>query len=183
MSGTTAVLRRGLIALAVLAWLGASGFELARLLRALHYNQVIDTPAAPLQAAGAVEEAASTLFVRAHAAARAEQRQEAMALYQAAARDPAYTVAAQYNLGNLQLREALALQLRNELQHNPQSVELAKRHYRDALRSDPTHWPSKYNLERALQLAPEVADDVPSQPGRAADRVVTSLRGFTLGLP
>jgi len=175
--------RRALVTLAVLAWLAVSAWQLAQLGRALRYNQLIDQPDAP-RADGAVEEPASALFVRAQAAARSPARQqEALALYQAAARDPAYTVAAQYNLGNLHLREALALQLRNELQANPQAVELAKRHYRDALRSEPTHWPSKYNLERALQLAPETADDAPTQPGRAADRAVTSLRGFTLGLP
>jgi mxaK protein len=91
-------------------------------------------------------------------------------------------VAATYNIGNLHLREALELESRGELQNQPQAAELAKRHFRAALRVDPTHWPSKYNLERVLHLAPEAGDDTVA-PGHAADRVVTSLRGFTLGLP
>ncbi|MGV2480657.1 UNVERIFIED_CONTAM: MxaK protein, partial [Salmonella enterica subsp. enterica serovar Weltevreden] len=59
-----------------------------------------------------------------------------------------------YNLGNLHLREAL--------QFGPESIgkslplaELAKSSYRELLRLNPQHWDAKYNLERALRLAPE----------------------------
>jgi mxaK protein len=178
------VLRRALLATAAVALAAAAVTDGTRLVRAWRYNQAIDhaavdTPLAE-DLAGMVP---STLFVRAHAAAEAGRLQDALTLYQAAGRDAGYTVAAQYNLGNLHLREALALKLRGELQNNPQPAELAKRHYRAALRADPTHWPSKYNLERALHLAPELPDDSPVVAGHAADRAVTSLRGFTLGLP
>lgn len=158
----------------------AAAHQTWRLVTAWRYNQAF---AAPGVAAPVVLDApASTLFVRGHAAAAQERMQDALTLYQAAAREPAYAVAAQYNLGNLHLREALALQSRGELQNNPQPAELAKRHYRAALRVAPAHWPSKYNLERVLHLAPEGGDETIA-PGYAADRAVTSLRGFTLGLP
>lgn len=176
--------RRIAFVLAVLVLLGAVLADASRLLRAVRYNRALDTAAtAQPPAEGDAEPPASTLFVRAHAAAQAGRTTDALAQYQAAGRDVRYTVAAQYNLGNIHLREALALQQRNELQNNPQPVELAKRHYRAALRADPAHWPSKYNLERALQLAPETAEDNAPAAGHASDRVVTSLRGFTLGLP
>lgn len=148
-----------------------------RLARAMQYNNAFT--AAPTTS---LDAPASTLFVRAHAAAAQARTQEALNGYQAASRDAAYAVAAPYNSGNIHLREALALQARGELQDNPQPAELAKRHLRAALRADPSHWPSKYNLERALHLAPEGGDDGVVS-GHAADRAVTSLRGFTLGLP
>ena len=177
--------RRTLFAGAALALLAAAVIDGARLLRQWRYNQAIEHAALASAPSPADSDGvpASTLFVRAYAAAGAGRTPEALALYQAAGRDAGYTVAAQYNLGNLHLREALALALRNELLNNPQPVELAKRHFRAALRADPAHWPSKYNLERALHLAPELPEDATAASGHAADRVVTSLRGFTLGLP
>jgi mxaK protein len=83
--------------------------------------------------------------------------------------------AALYDLGNLHLREAMkngpgdagaALPL----------VELAKQSYRDALRMDPTDWDARYNLERALQLAPEIDEDAPddTEPAPNKERTVTT---------
>lgn len=176
--------RRALVLFAALGLAGALAADGWRLWRALDYNREIDRIGAPtLPPGGVAEPAASTLFVRGHASVAAGRTADALAQFQAAGRDTRYTLAAQYDIGNIHLREALALQERNELQNNPQPVELAKRHYRAALRADPSHWPSKYNLERALQLAPETAEDNTPASGHAADRAVTSLRGFTLGLP
>ena len=80
-----------------------------------------------------------------------------------------------YDLGNLHLREALksgpgaadaALPL----------IELAKQSYRDALRMTPADWDARYNLERALQLAPEIDEDAPddSEPVPNKERTVTT---------
>ena len=58
-----------------------------------------------------------------------------------------------YNLGNLALRQALAMGSANE--KLPAMLELAKQQYRDTLVRTPQHLAARYNLERALWLAPE----------------------------
>lgn len=93
--------------------------------------------------------------------------------------------AARYNMGNLHLREALAHGESNVSDALP-LIELAKQRYRDALRDRPDDWEARYNLERALWLAPEiesaaVAEDEDSQAPR--ERVVTTLQGVRLDLP
>jgi mxaK protein len=61
-----------------------------------------------------------------------------------------------YDLGNLQL--AQALRVSDEAQSLP-LIELAKQSYRDELRRNPNDWDARYNLERALRLAPEDDED------------------------
>jgi mxaK protein len=96
-------------------------------------------------------------LARALALGAAGRYEPALAEHKALIRDDhgALRETALYDLGNLHLREALkngpgdvgaALPL----------VELAKQSYRDALRMAPTDWDARYNLERALQLAPEI---------------------------
>ena len=69
-----------------------------------------------------------------------------------------------YDLGNLHLRQALQVGLEDEGQSLP-LLELAKQSYRDLLRRDPTDWDARYNLERALRLAPEDDDDADEDTG------------------
>ena len=71
--------------------------------------------------------------------------------------DPQIRVGAQYNLANLYLREALGSNTPISSDTRPM-VELAKQRYRDLLTETPGHWPARYNLERALRLAPEGSD-------------------------
>lgn len=63
--------------------------------------------------------------------------------------------AAQFNLANAYLRQGLASDLPSS-QAAPM-FELAKQRYRDLLRISSGDWDLRYNLERALQLAPEHA--------------------------
>jgi mxaK protein len=64
-----------------------------------------------------------------------------------------------YNLGNLHLRAAQKDPLAPSDQLLP-LVELAKQQYRDLLRETPGDWDARYNLERALYLAPEAEEDL-----------------------
>ena len=64
---------------------------------------------------------------------------------------------AQYNLANAYLRQALASGTETTSQSLPM-VELAKQRYRELLHNTPEHWPARYNLERALRMAPEGSD-------------------------
>jgi mxaK protein len=102
--------------------------------------------------------------------------------------DPQLRQAARYNSANLHLREAMRIRSAGGTTAVLQSLpllELAKQGYRDVLRADPQHWDAKYNLERALRLAPEGDDaeqtTLPAPPPR--ERAVTTMQGFTLGLP
>lgn len=178
--------RRAWLLMAAAALVLLLVLDLTQLARAWRFNDAIAAAgAAPTAVAG--PQAAEVLFVQAHAAALAGRAQEALALYQAAARDPRVAAAAHYNSGNIHLREALELASANLLGQRPQAAELAKQRFRDALRAEPhglAGWPARYNLERALRLAPEVDEDAspPPAPGQS-ERAVTTLRGFTLGLP
>ena len=90
--------------------------------------------------------------------------------------------AALYNLGNLHLREAIAL---GGGSSTLPLLELAKQSYRDLLRDDPADWDARHNLERALWLAPELdpepdeEDNVPTWERRVAPQA----QGFRIELP
>jgi mxaK protein len=89
-----------------------------------------------------------------------------------------------YNAGNLHFREALK-------EHGPESgvrvlplVELAKQSYRAVLRRDPQRWDARYNLERALWLAPEFDESLSfSVPRNTEERVMSTLRSTRGDLP
>jgi len=68
-----------------------------------------------------------------------------------------FAQAARFNLGNHYLRHAMNSSLSSS-QRQP-LLETAKQRYRDLLLNDPMDWDARYNLERALQLAPERSND------------------------
>jgi mxaK protein len=92
--------------------------------------------------------------------------------------------AALYNLGNLHLRQALKGGADRALESLP-LIELAKQSYRDLLREDPGDWDARYNLERALWIAPEVAEETPEEnrPSEFQRRVVRAQPDFKIELP
>ena len=69
-----------------------------------------------------------------------------------------------YNLGNLHLHQAIKAGVADNAESLP-LTELAKQSYRDLLRTDPYDWDARYNLERALRLAPEDEDDTDEDTG------------------
>ena len=89
-----------------------------------------------------------------------------------------------FNLGNLHMREAMKNGADGTANALP-LIELAKQNYRDLLRDNSSDWDARYNLERALWLAPEVEEqageenNVPEWERRVAPRV----QGFSVELP
>lgn len=128
--------------------------QAVRLQQAHRINEAIARAADPDGRPGDFAEAR---FAHALALSRAGGYEAALAAHKAllqAERGP-LRPAAFYNLGNLHLRQALRNGPERALEALP-LVELAKQGYRDALRLDPGDWDARYNLERALWLAPEI---------------------------
>jgi mxaK protein len=88
-----------------------------------------------------------------------------------------------YNLGTLYLQEA-------QRRAGPQGealplVELAKQPLRELLRSHPDDWPARYQLERALRLAPEVDDSAgeDATPDVPKERTMSTGPAVRIELP
>ena len=117
--------------------------------------------------------------------AKAGRYEEALKAYKALAQGARTDLrhAALYDLGNLHLREAMRRGAADKTQ-SLALIELAKQSYRDLLRLDADDWDARYNLERALALAPEddePVEDLP-QPLRS-ERAVTTMKTEGGGLP
>jgi mxaK protein len=89
-----------------------------------------------------------------------------------------------YNLGNLNMREALK-NGPGEAQRALPLIELAKQSYRDELRSNPADWDARYNLERALWLSPEYDDPIleRNQAPVHSEHAMSTLQGAKIDLP
>jgi mxaK protein len=154
-----------------------------RLAQAERVNRAIALAARPDAIDRGLSEAR---YAHALALARTGRYEEALAAQKAfvqSERGPLRR-AMQYDLGNLHLREALRRGM-NDLDAALPLVELAKQSYRDVLRADPDDWDARFNLERALALAPE-ADDEDAQvaePPANKERTVTTARVGRKDLP
>jgi mxaK protein len=126
------------------------------------------------------------MFARARALSTSGRYDAAMKAYKALIQSDRADLrrAALYNLGNLHMRQALKNGTGGALESLP-LIELAKQSYRDLLREDPGDWDARYNLERALRLAPEVAEEDTEQnrPSEWQRRVIRALPDFKLELP
>ena len=89
-----------------------------------------------------------------------------------------------YDLGNLNLHQAIKAEAADESQSLP-LAELAKQSYRDLLRRDPYDWDARYNLERALRLAPEDEDDTDdaNSPADPREHERTTIADPRMDLP
>jgi len=159
----------------------AAGWQWLALMRAENVNAAIGRAA--VSANNGVPEAR---FAHALAVAHAGDADTALKEYKAIAQGsrPDLRVSALYNLGNLHLSQAAKLNESDVAQALP-LVELAKQSYRDALRADPMAWDARYNLERALRLAPE-EEEIPlsdEEPEAPEDNVASTVRGARMDLP
>jgi len=101
-----------------------------------------------------------------------------------AAMDVALRQTALYDLGNLNLRTALKAGDQEAIRSLP-LIELAKHSYREVLFADPQDWDARYNLERALWLAPEFdeGEDAVDRPSGPRERAATTMQGSQGDLP
>jgi mxaK protein len=170
-------------AAATLALAMPAALQAWRLDQARRVNSAIAQATDPAAAPGDFAEAR---FAHALALAAAGRYEAALAAYQAFARAERgpLRAAAFYNIGNLHLRQALKNGPARAAESLP-LLELAKRALRDALRENPGDWDARYNLERALSLAPEgdeqSLDD--EAPPEVRERTITTAPSIRSDLP
>jgi mxaK protein len=124
-------------------------------------------------------------FAQALELAKQGDYENALQLYKALARGEraALVSSALYNTGNLHFREVFKDGPDASLRRLP-LLELAKQSYRAVLRRDPSSWDARYNLERALWLAPEAEEtDTITVQRDAEQRVMSTLQSTRGDLP
>ena len=175
-----------LLALLVLATV----FDAAVLWRAAQTNALIasgqtiaDAPGQPPELRFAQAHALAQAMVQSPAASGA--RESALNRYRALQSDARLGAAARFNSANLLVRQAIEVRASAQPGQAIALLELAKEYYRDVLREDPAHWDARYNLERAQRLLPDPdeEDAVPTGQERNRERAVTTMRGYSPGLP
>jgi mxaK protein len=126
-------------------------------------------------------------FAKAFVLERRGAHQRALSLYKEidATEHRDLAAAANYNSANIYLRWALELHAQEGERQAMPLFELAKQSYRDLLRSHDQLWDARYNLERALRLFPDSGGqtDAAGPSPLHSERAITTMRGFTLGLP
>jgi mxaK protein len=96
-------------------------------------------------------------------------------LIQAGERDP-LAQQALFNLGNMYLRQGLA-----QGEGAVPLFELGKQRLRDLLRAAPQDWDARYNLERALRLAPEEQETFSAEQQQSVEQRRVRVPGFVAG--
>jgi mxaK protein len=171
-----------LLALTVLA----AVVDLASLWRAARIDALIASGQAVADAPGQPPE---LRFAQAHALAQSQAasaaRESALNRYRALQADARLGQAARFNSANLLVRQAIEVRASSQPGQAIALLELAKEYYRDVLREDPTQWDARYNLERAQRLLPDPdeEDTGPVEQERNRERAVTTMRGYSPGLP
>jgi mxaK protein len=168
----------GAFAAAALVCGGVAVYQGVRLQYSVRTNEAIRNATAS-QLDAHVPEAR---FARALALAQAGKSEQALKEYTALAGSERGDLRrrALYNLGNLYLRDALA---DGEAYRSLALVELAKRNYRMLLRESPADWDARYNLERALWLAPESQQEYVEEEPPEREQSVSTLQGARMDLP
>jgi len=144
----------------------------------LHLANQVNEAIASASVSSADDGAAEARFARALALSKAGDSAAALQVYKALIQGDRGDLkrSALYNLGNLHLREAMQAGPDEAAKSLP-LIELAKQSYRDLLRIDPADWDARYNLERALLLAPEVEETAVNEQPEPPRRAVSTAPG------
>ncbi|MDR1967957.1 MAG: MxaK protein [Burkholderiaceae bacterium] len=132
------------------------------------------TPLLPLRAARELRLAQALAF--SHAGQHEAALKGFAGLIQNGERADPIAQQALFSLANMYLRQGMALQTGAE-----PLFELGKQRLRDLLRVAPQDWDARYNLERALLLAPEQQEVFSAEQQQATDRVRVRVPGFVAG--
>lgn len=131
-----------------------------------------------------VPKSANAEFAQAFYANEQNKYQRALELLTRAStsNDADLKASAYFNRGNINLRQALTLQV-----DDPKKIpliELAKQDYRTALLLKPALWDARYNLEVALNVVPEVpvGDGLFDKPDVGSRKSIEAV-GFKVDLP
>ena len=176
---------RSLLGVTLVGLILGAGYDGYHLVRGMMQNDAI----AHSQSIAADERRPYAVFANASRTAASGDYLRALNLYRQVIQDApaALKTAARYNSANLHLREAIRIRTAGDPATVVQTLpllELAKLGYRDVLREEPQHWDARFNLERALLLAPEgdEAEDVTAPP-MYNDRGNPTVKGIPPGLP
>jgi mxaK protein len=168
---------------AAIVLLALAGGEAWRVLRIRAWNAAIVSGAA---APAAARVPSQVRFAAAYALGAAGQVEAALNAYRELghAGEDQVRRDAKYNSGTLYLQQAIAAAAGADPGAALTWVELAKQSYRELLREDPGDWDARYDLERALRIAPD-AEPAAAEPPPPPDRRHTpsSAAGVSLGLP
>lgn len=91
-----------------------------------------------------------------------------------------------YNLGNLYLIQAIDLAENLSVDRAVAMADVAKDFYRSALKTQPSFWEAKYNLEAAQRLSRDLplGDVTISEESQdASTELWSAMPGFPIGLP
>jgi mxaK protein len=166
---------------AVLTFAALAGYQGLRLREASRLNEAVAK--ADATSLGTLPEAQ---FAQATLLAKQGKYDAALERYKVVSRGRRADLAADalYNTGNLHFREALREEGPDSAIRMLPLIELAKQSYRSVLRKDPQSWDARYNLERALWLAPERDESLSfSVPRNTEERVMSTLQHVQGELP
>ena len=158
-----------------------AAYQTAKLVR----SERINTAIAKAEATGLDSSVPEAQFARALALAQAGKSDPALQIYKRLERSTRAGIrrAALYNTGNVYMRDAGRHNSDEGFESLP-LVELAKQAYREVLRQRPDDWDARYNLERALRLAPEVEQEGDESDAPMKERhVMSTIRGESINLP
>ena len=159
-----------------------AAIDAVRLWQAQQWNAVI-LGQRPVPEKGTVP--AEVRFAQANQLVASGKHDEALNRFGALQGDGAVGQAARFNSANILLRQAIEIRATNQPGQAIPLIELAKETYREILRTQPTHWDARYNLERAQRMLPdpEEGEAPPAETPRDAERAATTMRGYSAGLP
>lgn len=158
-----------------------AAYQTAKLVR----SERINTAIANAAATGLDSSVPEAQFARALALAQSGKSDPALQIYKTLGRSTRAGIrhAALYNTGNVYMRDAARRNSDEGFESLP-LVELAKQAYRQLLRESPDDWDARYNLERALRLAPELDQEADESDAPMKEQhVMSTLRGDSINLP